>query len=112
MQADAAKVNELNARTQALTQRIEEWNAKWQEFEKSGRSGPLVDRQRRRLVAEKREMEEEERELTAQREALGGVGGGAAEVNAKVEALNVRTVAWNERNKGMVKRGEDLALER
>ena len=112
VQAGAARINELNDRANALAKRIEEWNTAWQEFEKSGRSGPTADRQRRRLVEDKRAMEKEEKELEAERAGMGGTGSGAAEVNAKVDALNARTVAWNERNNVMVKRGEDLQQER
>ncbi len=112
VQASAAKINEVNARTEALSKRIDEWNQAWQEFEKAARTGPMAERQRRRLLDDKRAMEKEEKDLEAERAAMGGVGSGAAEVNTKVDALNARTAAWNERNKGMVKRGEDLQQER
>jgi chromosome segregation ATPase len=112
VQADAAQINDINARTEALSRRIAEWNERWDAFEKANRSGPLVERQRKRLLDEKREMEREEKELEAARGGFGGTGSGAAAVNAKVDALNARTVAWNQRNNGMVKRGEDLAQER
>lgn len=57
-------------------------------------------------------MNKEEADLNAEREALGGVGSGASEVNAKVDALNARTAAWNMRNGAIAKRSEDLTQER
>ena len=48
----------------------------------------------------------------ASRLVLGGASSGASQVNSKVDALNTRTAAWNERNKRVVKMGEDLTQER
>lgn len=112
VQASAAKINEVNVRTEALSRRIDEWNLAWQEFEKAARSGPTAERMRRRLLDDKRAMEKEEKDLDAERAALGGAGSGATDVNTKVDALNQRAAAWNERNKGMAKRSEDLLQER
>ena len=112
VQADAAKINDVNARTEALSKRVSEWNENWQAFEKANRSGPMAERERRRLLSEKRSMEKEEKDLADERAALGDASGGASQVNSKVDALNARTVAWNERNKRVVKMGEDLTQER
>ena len=110
--ADAAKINDLNRRASEVAQRIADWNDRWQAFEKNGRGGPTADRQRRSLVNEQRELNAENAAIEKEREALGGVGEGAKEINAKVDALNARTVAWNENNKRIVKRGEDVTQER
>ncbi|RVT51068.1 hypothetical protein [Rubrivivax albus] len=112
VKADVSKINELNARTEALSKRVSEWNENWQAFEKANRSGPMAERERRRLLSEKRSMEKEEKDLADERAALGDASGGASQVNSKVDALNARTVAWNERNKRVVKMGEDLTQER
>lgn len=112
VKADAAKISDVNTRTEALSKRVGEWNERWQAFEKANRSGPVADRERRRLLTEKRAMEEEEKALTDERGGLGDTGSGASQVNAKVDALNARTLAWNERNKRVAKMGEDLAQER
>lgn len=111
----AGKVKEENARNADLAQRVDDWNARWAAFEKSGRSGPTADRERRRLVDEQKALQ---REQEAAKAAAAGGGSGAAETsaaaqfNAKAEALAQRTVAYNERNKQLVKAGEDLAQER
>lgn len=112
VQADAAKINDINARTEAVAKRIDDWNVRWQAFEKEGRSGPIADRQRRQLLNEQRDLQEANAALEKERTALGGVGAGANEVNAKVESLNARTVAWNENNKRMVALNETLTQER
>lgn len=112
VKADVSQVNEVNARTEALSKRVSEWNESWQAFEKADRSGPMAERDRRRLLTEKRNMEKEEQALNAQRAALGGAGSGASQVNTQVDALNARTAAWNERNKRVAKMGEDLTQER
>lgn len=112
VQADAAKINDLNARTEAVAKRIDEWNVRWQAFEKEARSGPIADRQRRQLLGEQRDLQEANAALEKERAALGGVGAGASEVNAKVERLNARTVAWNDDNKRIVALNEKLTQER
>lgn len=112
VQADAAKINDVNRRAEDLSRRVTDWNERWAAFEKEGRSGPFADRERRRLQQEQRAMNKEEADLNAEREALGGVGSGASEVNAKVDALNARTAAWNMRNGAIAKRSEDLTQER
>lgn len=113
--AAAGKVKEENARSADLAQRVDDWNARWSAFEKSGRAGPNVDRERRRLIDEQKSLQ---REQEAAKAAAAGGGSGAADAsaaaqfNAKADALGQRTVAYNERNKALVKAGEDLAQER
>ena len=51
VKADVMQVNEVNARAQALSKRVSEWNESWQAFEKADRSGPMAERERRRLLA-------------------------------------------------------------
>jgi DNA repair exonuclease SbcCD ATPase subunit len=108
----AAKVNELNQRTAEVAERVNDWNVRWNEFQSSKRSGPIVDRQRRQLINEQKALKAENDALDAEREKLGGTGAGAAEANARSDALNARTVAWNDRNKALVAEGEKLAQER
>ena len=108
----AAKVNELNRRTAEVAERVNDWNARWTEFQASKRSGPIVDRQRRQLIQEQKDLKAENDALDAEREQLGGTGAGASEANARSDALNARTVAWNDRNKALVTEGETLAQER
>lgn len=112
-QADAAKVNEINARTAALSERVSDWNVRWQDFKNANRSGALADRQRRRLVQEQKEMDAEREALDAERAKLGDGGqSSAAETNARSAALNARTVEWNARNKALAVESENLAQER
>lgn len=111
----AGKVKEENARYADLAKRVEDWNARWAEFEKAGRAGPMVDRERKKLLDEQRALAKEQEGAKAA--AAGGGGGGdgtsaAQQFNAKAEAVQARTVAYNERNKQLVKAGEDLAQER
>lgn len=113
--ATAGKVQEENARNADLAQRVDDWNVRWAAFEKSGRSGPTAERERRRLVDEQKALQ---REQEAAKAAAAGGGSAAADTsaaaqfNAKADALSQRTVAYNERNKQLVKAGEDLAQER
>lgn len=109
----AGKVKDENTRNADLAKRVEDWNTRWAEFEKSGRAGPMVDRERRRLLDEQKALA---REQDAAKAAASGGGGAetsaAQQFNAKAEAVQARTVAYNERNKQLVKAGEDLAQER
>lgn len=111
----AGKVKEENARYADLAQRVEDWKTRWAEFEKAGRAGPMADRERKKLLDEQRALEKEND--AARAAAAGGGKGGdgtsaAQQFNSKAEALQTRTVAYNERNKQLVKAGEDLAQER
>lgn len=110
--ADASKIDAVNARQTDLSRRIEDWNTRFAEFEKAGRSGPIADRQRRRLLEEQNAMEREAQALEAERKGLSGVGAGVADMNAANEALNARITAWNQRNKTLAALSEDLAQER
>jgi hypothetical protein len=115
--ATAGKVNEENARNANLAQRVEDWKARWEAFEKSGRAGPMADRERKKLLDEQRALERENDAARAAAAGGGGVSGGsetsaAAKFNAKADAVSARTVAYNERNKQLVKMGEDLQQER
>jgi hypothetical protein len=110
--ADANKISAVNARAADLSKRIDEWNERWQAFEKEGRTGPFADRQRRKLLDEQREMKAEEADLAAERDKLSGISGSSTELNAKVDSLNQRTAAWNTRNGQMAKRSDDLAQAR
>jgi hypothetical protein len=71
--ADANKISAVNARAADLSKRIDEWNERWQAFEKEGRTGPFADRQRRKLLDEQREMKAEEADLAAERDKLSGI---------------------------------------
>jgi chromosome segregation ATPase len=108
----AGKINDLNARAADVATRITEWNTRWQDFERLGRGGPTADRQRRQLLREQKELNEENAAIDKEREGLSGVGGNAKEINVKLEALNARTVAWNDRQKVVVKMGEDVTQAR
>jgi hypothetical protein len=108
----AAKVNDLNRRTSEVAERINDWNTRWQEFEKNKRSGPIFERKRRQLIQEQKDLEGENAALDAERAQLGGTGQGAAEANTRSEALNARTVEWNKRNEALVRDGENIAQER
>jgi hypothetical protein len=115
VQASAGKVNEENTKTADLAKRVEDWNERWAAFEKAGRAGPMADRERKRLLDEQKALE---REQNAVKAAVAGATGGssepsaAAQFNAKADAITARTVAFNERNKQLVKMGEDLQQER
>lgn len=109
----ASKVKDENARHADLAKRVEDWNTRWAEFEKSGRAGPMVDRERKRLLDEQKALAREQDAAKAAAAGGGGAEAGAAQqFNAKAEAVQTRTVAYNERNKQLVKAGEDLAQER
>lgn len=108
----AAKVNAINKRTADLAARVDDWNARWSEFEKEKKSGPFADRQRRKLKDEQRGLQAEQEAIDKDRAALGDVSGSSDEVNAKVQALNARTVAWNDRNGKIAKMADDVAQAR
>lgn len=111
----AGKVKDENSRNAGLAQRVEDWNQRWAEFEKANKTGPMGERERKRLLDEQKALI---REQDAAKAAAAGGGVGGAEVsaaqkfNAKAEAVQGRTLAYNERNKQLVKLGEDLAQER
>jgi hypothetical protein len=110
--ANVAKVDDLNRRTAGVAEKVNEWNSRWAEFQGSKRTGPIAERQRRKLIQEQSSLAEEGKALDAEREQMLGGSDGAAEANAKSEALNARTVAWNQRNVALVKEGENLTNER
>jgi uncharacterized protein (DUF3084 family) len=112
VQADAGRINELNARAADVAARITEWNTRWQDFERLGRGGPTADRQRRQLLNEQKELNAANAAIDKEREGLSGVGGNAKEINVKLDALNARTVAWNDRQKVVLKMGEDVTQAR
>jgi hypothetical protein len=111
----AGKVKDENARNAELAKRVEDWNTRWAEFEKANKAGPMADRERKRLLDEQKALA---REQDAAKAAAAGGGAGGAETsaaqqfNAKAEAVQARTVAYNKRNDQLVKAGEDLAQER
>ncbi len=106
-------VAEVNARTQALSERVSDWNARMQQFEKENRTGPFADRQRRQLMSERAELDRENEALNA---ARGGVSGASPEevkaYNERAAALQARSNEWNERNKRLVAVSEKLADDR
>ena len=109
----AARVNEINARATELAKKVDDWNERWQAFEKANRTGGTADRQRRQLIDEQKALAKESAELEAERQgtSTGGVAV-ASQANARSEALNARTTAWNQRNVALAKAGDDLAQER
>ncbi|GAB4038706.1 MAG: hypothetical protein Fur0014_07700 [Rubrivivax sp.] len=112
LSAAASKVKDENTRAANLAQRVDEWNERWQAFEKAQKAGPMADRERKRLLDEQKALQREQDELKAAAAGGGGEAGVASAFNQKVEALNARTVAYNNRNKELVKLGEDLQQER
>ena len=114
VQAAQGKVREINERSDKLSAAIADWNARMQAFEKENRSGPFADRERRRLMQEKRDLEDESAALEKARAEVGG-GEAQAEArayNERAEALQARTVAWNKRNQELADRSVKLTDER
>lgn len=113
LSAAASKVKDDNARNADLKSRVEDWVTRWAEFEKSGRAGPMADRERRKLLEEQKALDREQEAAKAAAAGSNSSSTGAAQqFNAKAEAVQARTVAYNERNKQLVQAGEDLAQER
>jgi hypothetical protein len=113
LQSVADSVKQANERGLEMTRRVDDWNERWQAFEKANRSGPVADRQRRQLIEEQKALQKEQADLkAASSDAAAPGAGAAAQFNQRAEAMAARTVAYNEFNKKVAKEGEDLALER
>lgn len=112
LRVDAAKINDVNARSADFSRRVADWNKRWQELEESGRTGTMADSDRKALIEEKRRFDEEREALQREQATVGAGMQDAVAMNARVDALNQRSAAWNERNKLLAQRGEDLLLER
>lgn len=108
----SSSVADINARQQKVSAAIEDWNARWKEFEASGRSGPMVERQRQNLLREKQAMEKENAELEALRGGTSSSPEAARKYNERATAAEQRVVAWNQRNAAAVKETEALVQER
>ncbi len=93
-----AKVQAVNARRAELATRIDDWNARWQEFEKSNRKGPIAERQRKKLLDEQRDLAKENDAIDAEQAGVQAPTGDAAAFNARAADLEQRTRAWNARN--------------
>lgn len=93
-----AKVQAVNAKRSELASRIDDWNQRWQEFEKSNRKGPIAERQRKKLLDEQRDLAKAQEAIDADQSDVAVPTGEAAEFNARAAALEQRTRAWNARN--------------
>lgn len=116
VQAAQGKVREINERQRAVADNVADWNARWMAFEKEGKTDPFADRQRRKLLQEKRDLEAENAALEAERAALSGGEASAATAakgyNERAEAQQRRTVEWNARNLRIAETSRKLADER
>lgn len=111
--ADAGKVEAFKARQEELRRKFDDWNERFTAFEKAEKTGPAADREKRRLMNERAALEQEGVQIEAERKGMvGSVTGSANEVLAATDALNARVTAFNQRNREMVKLGEDLEQER
>ena len=110
---DGGVVAAINARQKALSDRIADWNARMQAFEKENRSGPFADRERRRLVAEQKEIEAENRALEGNRTDLGSASPESVKAyNERAAAQEKRTIEWNARNQRLAEVSQKLADDR
>lgn len=93
-------VDSLNARMTAFSAKVKDLQQRQDDFEKSGRSGPTAERERRKFEKEAAEIKKEEAELNAERDKLQAGGNEAVnKLNAKVDAQQQAAQAWNDKSK-------------
>jgi chromosome segregation ATPase len=100
LSARKGQVDDLNKRMNEHADRVKDLNERSAELEKSGRSGPTAERERRKQDKERQDLDKAGVALNAEREKIAG---GAAEVvaklNARVEAQQQVASEWNGRSK-------------
>ena len=101
VQARTEAATAFNEKMKALAERVKAFQEKQAALgENSNKSGPIVDRQRKDLEREHRELQALEISTKAEAKAIGdGLEQAVKELNQRGEAHQHLAVSWNQRNK-------------
>jgi len=92
------RVRTINARRADVAARIDDWNQRWQEFEKSNRKGPIAERMRKKLIDEQSALKKESDAIDAEQSEVSLPKAEAEEFNRRAAAVEQRVKAFNARN--------------
>jgi uncharacterized protein (DUF3084 family) len=103
----AGKIKDLNARMEQQKAKGLELQARAEEIESSGKSGPIADRQRRVLAADQQALQKGDAALMAEAKALNqSIDAAKLSYNQRVSSYEATAADWNRRNREIAQKAK------
>jgi chromosome segregation ATPase len=113
IEAMKPQTDDLNQRMRVFKVRVDDWTARAEAFNASGKTGVWADRESKALQKERKEIEAERVALDAERERLAAASKDiVGSYNERAAALEARVKEWNRRNEELNKAASALEDER